>query len=233
MSTILRPGHSYPLGATVCQQGSERGVNFSVYSKNSTGLELLLFDGVNDARPARVMPLARALHRTFHYWHVFVPGLEAGQVYAYRVSGPMEPEAGHRFDPEKILLDPYGRLVAVPEQYQRSTATGPGDNGPYSMKSVVTDMSRYDWQDDRPPRHPFTSTIIYELHVSGFTKHPNAKVAPELRGTYAGMIEKIPYLQRSPTGSDLVFGFHHDLFDRFQSASILGRFGFPPLGTPN
>jgi isoamylase len=195
MSTILRPGHTYPLGATICQQGREQGVNFSVYSKNSTGLELLLYEGVDDARPARVMRLARELHRTFHYWHVFVPGLEAGQVYAYRMNGPMMPEEGHRFDPEKILLDPYGRSVAVPEQYQRSAATGPGDNGPYGMKSVVTDMSLYDWQDDRPPQHPFASTIIYELHVGGFTKHSNAKVAPELRGTYAGMIEKIPYLQ--------------------------------------
>ncbi len=195
MSTILGPGHSYPLGATICQQGGAQGVNFSVYSKNSTGLELLLFECVNDARPTRAMTLSRELHRTFHYWHVFVPGLQAGQVYAYRVSGPMAPEAGHRFDPEKILLDPYGRSVAVPEQYQRSAAIGPGDNGPYSMKSVVTDVSRYDWQDDRPPQHPFASTVIYELHVGGFTKHPNSKVTPELRGTYVGMIEKIPYLQ--------------------------------------
>ena len=194
MFVTPQPGQSFPLGATVCQQGGVQGVNFSVYSKNGSGLELLLFEDVDQGHPDRIIPLSRDVHRTFHYWHVFVPGLLAGQVYAYRVEGPALPEVGHRFDPSKILLDPYGRAIAVPECFERNAAIGPGDNAKYGMKSVVTDVSQYDWQNDAHPEHPFAGTVIYECHLAGFTKNPNSGVAPERRGTFAGMIEKIPYL---------------------------------------
>ena len=188
---MIGPGKSYPLGATVYPDG----VNFSVYSKSSTALELLLFDHVEDPRPARVITLDSKAHRTFHYWHVFVAGLKPGQVYGYRVHGPFEPEEGHRFDPTKVLLDPYGRAVAVPASYGRQAASGPGPNTKSAMKSVVVDTGTYDWEGDAPLKHPFTRTVIYEMHVGGFTRHPSAGVAPERRGTYSGLIEKIPYLQ--------------------------------------
>ncbi len=101
------PGRSFPLGATI----SPKGVNFSLYSRGSTRVELLLFDSADDAKPAEVIPLDPRKNRTFHYWHVFVPGLQAGQIYAYRVHGPFAPEKGLRFDPAKVLLDPYGKAV--------------------------------------------------------------------------------------------------------------------------
>src|SRR5271157_4942297 len=112
-------GSSAPLGATV----TPTGVNFSVFSKGATLIELILFDDENDARPARIIPLDASRHRTYHYWHAFVRGLKPGQVYAYRAHGPFAPEQGYRFDGEKVLLDPYGLAVAVPEAYQR-TRTG-------------------------------------------------------------------------------------------------------------
>ena len=87
--------------------------------------------------------------------------------------------------------------MATPTNYDRDVANQPGDNTAQAMKSVIVDLSRYDWEGDRPLRHSFNSTVIYELHVAGFTRHPNSGVDPELRGTYAGLIEKIPYFARS------------------------------------
>jgi len=184
-------GSSAPLGATV----TDGGVNFSVFSKHAASIELLLFDDGNAGRPAKVIPLDPDRHRTYHYWHAFVPGLRPGQVYAYRAHGPFAPERGLRFDGEKVLLDPYGLAVAVPETYSRRSASGPGDNASSAMRSVVADPGRYDWEGDVPLRRPFAETIIYELHVGGFTRHPGSGVPPAERGTYAGLIEKIPYLQ--------------------------------------
>lgn len=182
-------GTSAPLGATV----GPDGVNFSVFSKHATGVELLLFDRADDAAPARVVPVDG---RTYHYRHTFVPGVGPGQIYGYRVQGPFVPALGLRFDGEKLLLDPYGRGVAVPDGYDRGAGARPGDNTATAMKSVVVDPSAYDWQGDRRPGRPFAETIVYEMHVRGFTAHPSAGVAPERRGTYAGLVEKIPYLQR-------------------------------------
>src|SRR5882672_3010903 len=187
----IESGATAPLGATVRPDG----VNFSVFSKNATLVELLLFDDGNAYEPSRIIPLDTAAHRTYHYWHSFVPGLKPGQVYAYRARGPFAPERGLRFDREKLLLDPYGLVVAVPQAYDRTAARRPGDNTPVAMKSVVADPSPYDWEGDAPLRRPFAETLIYELHVRGFTQHPSSDVARETRGTYAGLIEKIPYLK--------------------------------------
>ena len=114
MSDRLQKGSCSPLGATP----SDDGVNFSVFSKHATGVQLLLFDRVDDPRPARIIRLDPAVNRTYHYWHVFVPGIRPGQLYGYRVEGPFDPAAGMRFDPAKVLMDPYGRGVAVPETYR-------------------------------------------------------------------------------------------------------------------
>jgi isoamylase len=184
-------GRPAPLGATT----SSGGVNFSVFSQDATLVELLLFDTANDSEPSRVVPLDPERHRTYHYWHAFVPGLLPGQVYAYRARGPFAPERGLRFDGEKVLLDPYGLAVAVPEKYDRNAACGAGDNTAFAMKSVVADPFRYDWEQDLPLYRPCTETIIYELHVRGFTGHPSSGVRGTRAGTYAGLIEKIPYLQ--------------------------------------
>jgi glycogen operon protein len=187
----IAPGRSFPLGATLV----EGGVNFCVFSREARTVELLLFDDAGEAAPADVVRLQAPAHRTYHYWHVFVAGLRPGQVYAYRAIGPFEPARGLRFDPEKVLLDPYGRAVVVPDGYDRGAASRPGDNAKMAMRSVVVDPDAYDWEGDVPLRRPFATTVIYEMHVAGFTRHPSSGVEPRARGTYHGMIEKIPYLQ--------------------------------------
>ena len=187
----LPEGRNSPLGATP----SPEGVNFSLFSRHAAAVELLLFDHVDDDRPARVVRIDPTTHRTYHYWHVLVPGLNAGQIYGYRVEGPSEPAKGLRFDSGKVLLDPYGRSVVVPRSYSRAAAGRPGDNCGTAMKSVVVDPSKYDWEGDSPLRRPSSRTIVYEMHVRGFTQHPSSGVAESRRGTFAGLIEKIPYLQ--------------------------------------
>ena len=189
-SALRSQGASSPLGATV----TEEGVNFSLYSRDAARLELLFFDQGDDPKPSQIVELDPVGHRTYHYWHVFVPGIRPGQLYGFRAHGLFEPARGMRFDPTKVLLDPYGRGVVVPKQYSRVTASQHGDNAATAMKSVVVDPSTYDWEGDAPLKRPSTRTIIYEMHVRGFTRHPSSGIAVEKRGTYAGLIEKIPYL---------------------------------------
>ena len=191
MTNACAPGKSFPLGATLTAEG----VNFSLYSKNASHVELLFFDAVDAERPSRVITLDRQRHRTYHYWHAFVPRCTPGQSTDIASTGRCEPARGLRFDPQKVLLDPYGRAVAVPDAYDRNAAARPGDNAAQAMKSVVADPASYDWEGDRPLRHPYAQTVIYEMHLAGFTRHPNSGVAASKRGTYAGLIEKIPYLQ--------------------------------------
>jgi glycogen operon protein len=188
MISDLRRGRSAPLGASV--QGD--GVNFSVFSKNATGVELLLFDREDASRPSRSIALDPERNRTYHYWHVFVPGIGPGQIYGYRAHGPFQPEEGLRFDPRHLLLDPYGLAVAGPHGHRRDR---PGEDTGPAMKSVVADPRAYDWEGDVPLQRPCVQTVIYELHVRGFTRHPSSGVAADRAGTYAGLIEKIPYLQ--------------------------------------
>jgi isoamylase len=187
-AAVARPA---PIGATV----TGGGVNFSLFSRTATGVELLLFDREDDHRPARVVPFDPAADRAYHYWHTFVPGLGPGQLYGYRVYGPNDPANGQRFDPAKVLLDPYGRGLVVPKGYTREAARLPGDNCATAMKSVVVDPAAYDWEGDLPLRRPSARTVIYEMHVRGFTRHSNSGLSDEVRGTYAGLIEKIPYLK--------------------------------------
>lgn len=192
MSFNISPGRSFPLGATV----SPEGVNFCVYSATCSGLELLLFDAASASQPSHTIAFDPKHHRSVHYWHLFVPGLRAGQIYAYRAYGDFAPERGLRFNPDKVLLDPYAKAIVGWETYRRTAAIQPGDNTAYALKCVVVDSSIYDWENDIPLQVPYAKSIIYELHVGGFTRHPSSGVAAEKRGTYAGLIEKIPYLKQ-------------------------------------
>jgi isoamylase len=203
-------GRSYPLGA----MSFPDGVNFSVFSRGASAVELLLFDREDDARPTRVIPIDPAANRTYHYWHVFVSGVRPGQIYGYRVHGSWDPANGMRFDPTKVLLDPYGRSVVIPKNYSREAARLEGDNAATAMKSVVVDPHAYDWEGDTLLHRPSSRTIIYEMHVRGFTRHPSSGVADKLRGTYAGLIEKIPYLQQlGITAIELLPVFQFDAQD--------------------
>jgi glycogen operon protein len=182
------PGNRYPAGATP----SPEGVNFSIYSRHASHVELLLFEHADDLQPFQVIPLEVRTHRTFFFWHVFVIDLPVGTHYAWRIDGPDDVhQSGFRFDRDKVLLDPWTRGV-TDSLWQRAAAAVPGSNMATSMRSVVQSCE-YDWEDDetlgciRPEK-----TIIYEMHVGGFTRHTNSGVSQP--GTFLGVIEKLPYL---------------------------------------
>jgi isoamylase len=226
MAVPLRtqPGRSAPLGSTV----NPEGANFSVFSKSSTHLELLFFDRVDDGKPSAVIPLDRVSNRSYHYWHVFVPGIQPGQIYGYRAFGPFKPDRGLRFDPDKVLIDPYAKAMAVPDGYSRIAASTAGDNCATAMKSVVADPSVYDWEGDSPLKRPFGQTVIYEMHVRGFTRHRSSGLPAETRGTYRGLIDKIPYLKDlGITAVELLPVFQFDQQDAPEG--LVNYWGYSPV----
>ncbi|MFN0069973.1 MAG: glycogen debranching protein GlgX [Chloroflexota bacterium] len=182
------PGRQHPLGATV----DTTGVNFALFSEHATGVDLLLFDEHDSAEPVQTITLDPRTNKDFHFWHAYVKGLPAGWHYAYRVSGPWAPEQGHRFNPSKVLIDPYA-LGNTDNLWDRVAACGPDDNLSTSMRSVVIDPKGFDWEGDLPLNRPMSETVIYEMHVRGFTKHASSDVKQP--GTFLGVAEKIPYLQ--------------------------------------
>ena len=141
----MKQGKPYPLGPTL----TDDGVNFSIFSAHAKAMHLLLFDSEDASRASRVISLDPERNRTGHYWHIQVPNISSGQVYAYRADGPIAPEYGYRFDPEKVLLDPYGKAVCT-SRYRRAAAIKRGDNEAFSMRSVIADLDRYDWEGDQP-----------------------------------------------------------------------------------
>ncbi len=183
------PGRAYPLGATV--EGD--GVNFSLFTKNGTTVELLLFDRYDDPQPAHIISLDPQHNKTFYYWHVLVHGIRPGQIYGYRVAGPYRPRDGQRFNYAKVLLDPYARCVTYGDNWSRQEAKGFNTNYASAMKAQVVDTQDFDWEGDQPLGLSYCDMVIYEMHVRGFTQHPSSGVA--CPGTFAGVIEKIPYLQ--------------------------------------
>ena len=188
------PGKSYPLGAT----WDGKGVNFALFSENATKVELCLFDSVNARAPSEciVMP-----EYSDQVWHAYLPEALPGQLYGYRVHGPYEPTQGHRFNANKIVLDPYAKSIARDVRWadedfayrlgdaQEDLSFDERDNAAFAPLGAVIDPS-FTWGDDRPPRTPWHKTIIYELHVKGFTmRHP--EVPEALRGTYAGLASEL------------------------------------------
>jgi len=184
----VEKGSPHPLGATVTPEG----VNFSLFSENAAGVELLLFASPDAAQPGETIKLDPSVNKTFHFWHVFVGGLGAGAYYAYRVDGPAGPSTGHRFNRNKVLIDPYARANAN-NLWQRVAACGPDDNAAESMRSIAIDTSGYDWEGDRPLNKPTEDAVVYEMHARGFTRSPSSGVRNP--GTFDGIVEKIPYLK--------------------------------------
>src|SRR3954452_20372520 len=223
MAHAVAAGRSAPLGATV----GGGGVNFSVFARRAELIELLLYDEVDAAKPAQVIPLDPLRHRTYHYWHAFVPDLAPGQLYGYRARGPEASRDALRFDGDKVLLDPYGLAVAVPSGYSRDAASRPGDNSASAMKSVVADPGRYDWEGDVVIRRPWAETVIYEMHVAGFTRHPSSGVESAKRGTYAGLVEKVPSLRDlGVTAVELLPVFQ---FDPIHAPNGVNYWGYQPI----
>jgi isoamylase len=219
----VKPGKPFPLGATVTADG----VNFSIFSSRARAMHLLLFDDEDAKTASRVIELPPETNLTAHYWHVEVPGIGAGQIYAYRADGPYVPGAGSRFDGDKVLLDPYGKAVCA-KHYDRTVSSQRGDNEAFSMRSVVVDLGSYDWEGDQPLSIPFQQTVIYELHVRGFTRHPNSGVTENKRGTYAGLIEKIPYLKElGITAVELMPIFQFDPHDAPEG--LVNYWGYSPI----
>jgi glycogen operon protein len=214
----------YPLGPTITSEGT----NFSVFSASATRIELVLFDEAEDSRPSHVIGLDPVLDRTSHYWHIFLPGIRSGQLYGYRADGPNDPAYGQRFDSQKVLIDPYGKSVSVGQNYDRAAACKPGDNAATCMKSVLADLSTFDWEGDQPLYRPFRRSVIYEMHVAGFTRHPNSGVTPANRGTYLGVVEKIPYLQElGITAIELLPVYQFDAGDA--SPKVSNYWGYDPI----
>jgi isoamylase len=223
----IEKGSSHPLGATP----DKDGVNFSLFSGNATAVELLLFREHDDLNPFQVIQLEPHVNKTFHFWHCYVRGLGPGTHYAYRVDGPSDMNAGHRFNSRKVLIDPYAK-GNTNSLWKRVDACGPEDNVASSMRSVVIDSSVYDWEGDQPLNRPMEDTIIYELHASGFTKSPSSGVTRP--GTFSGIIEKIPYLKElGVTAVELLPVFDFDETDvlRVVDGKPLGNFwGYSTMG---
>ncbi|MEJ2455136.1 MAG: glycogen debranching protein GlgX [Candidatus Thiodiazotropha sp.] len=183
------PGVRYPPGA----KPDADGVNFSAFSRHATRVQLLLFEADNSTMPFQIIELDPEVNRTFFVWHVYVEGLRPGIWYVWRMDGPGDTEhTGHRFDRDKHLLDPWARAVSD-RLWDRKAASHPGDNGHAAMRSLVV-ADDYDWEGDEPLTIRTENSVIYELHVGGFTRHPSASVRHP--GTFAALIEKIPYLQQ-------------------------------------
>jgi isoamylase len=171
MAYEIEPGRTHPLGATPDAQG----INFSIYSDSASKVELLLFEKHDDLEPMHVILLDPAKHRTFCFWHAYVRWLSPGIYYAFKVDGPRNLHEGHRFNPNKVLIDPYAKGVST-ALWVRTDACGDKDNVSKSMRAAVIDVTDYDWEGDRPLKRSMNETIIYEMHVGGFTKSTTSKV---------------------------------------------------------
>ncbi|MEL6158888.1 MAG: glycogen debranching protein GlgX [Cyanobacteria bacterium J06623_5] len=237
MTVEVWPGCSHPLGAT----WQENGTNFALFSENATGVILCLFD---ESGHETQVPLPQV---TNYVWHGFLPGVKPGQQYGFRVEGPYEPKQGHRFNPHKLLIDPYAKaltgdirfgpaLFSFPMDHfadrDRDLDFSELDSATAMPKAVVTETS-FDWQGDRHPNITWDQTIIYEVHVRGFTRQ-NPKIPAELRGTYAGMAHPaaIAHLKSlGITAVELLPVHHYNVYPgHLVTAGLRNYWGYDSLG---
>ncbi len=216
MEITVLPGKPYPLGAK--WDGS--GTNFALYSEHAEGVDLCFFD--EDGKQAETIPLEEC---TAFVWHGYLPGVEPGQRYGYRVHGPWDPANGQRFNPAKLLVDPYAQAVSGYVEWDQSIFpyTFGGENADLNKndedsaarmpKCVVVDP-QFDWENDRALRIPLADSIIYEIHVKGFS-YTNPDIPKELRGTYAGLAHpaSIEYLKRLGITAVELLPVHHFIND--------------------
>ncbi len=213
------PGQPYPLGAT----WTGLGVNFAIFSAHATRVELCLFDSANAAAPSTCVLLPE---HTDMVWHGYLPDVRPGQLYGFRVHGPYEPRAGHRFNPSKVVLDPYAKAIGRVVQWDDSNfgyrigdeasdlSFDDRDNAAFAPLASVIDPA-FTWGDDRPPRTPWHKTIIYEMHVKGFSQLSRAIPAAQ-RGTYEALTSEaaIEHLQRLGVTAVELMPVHHHSYDR-------------------
>jgi glycogen operon protein len=234
-----RPGRTAPLGATWTPDAT----TFAVFSAHATSLELCLFDAAADAVPARRLPLVRGADGV---WHVTIPGVRPGQLYGYRAHGPYDPAQGHRFNPAKLLLDPYARALSGPIRWRPEMASHPDaavataapdppadprDSGGAMPKCVVLDPA-YDWGGDRRLETPWDRTVIYECHVKGMTMlHPG--VPPALRGTYLGLCSDpiLEHLTSLHVTAVELMPVHQEASEpRLHRLGLVNYWGYSPIG---
>jgi len=229
------PGRPFPLGAT----WDGHGTNFALFSENAAEVTLCLFDGEGHAEQIPVV------ERTAHIWHCYLPGIHAGQCYGYRVDGAYDPSDGHRFNPSKLLIDPYAKAIEGPVRWDAANVlpyTPDGtehadlepddeDDAEAIPKSIVVDEG-FDWEGDTPPRTPWNETVIYETHVKGYTMlHP--AVREDLRGTYAGLAseEALGYLQRLGVTALELLPIHHIADESFlHERGLTNYWGYSSIG---
>jgi len=187
-------GSPSPLGA--CWHRASQSWNFALYSKHATEVTLLLYGDDDYCLPLYEIAHDYRVNKSGRVWHCRVPAarIPGARYYAYRVDGPREPENGFRFDPAKILLDPYARAVFFPPAFDREAARRPGSNAGRAPLGVMGPIPANGVADEQQPRHT-SDTVIYEMHVKGFTCRPNSGVRADRRGTFAGVVDKIPYLK--------------------------------------
>lgn len=225
----VEAGRSHPLGAVP----DADGINFSLYAGDATGVTLLLFDSADSPKPIETIELDPVVNKTFQLWHAYVRGATPGLHYAYRVNGPQDlTGSGHRYNSHKVLVDPYTRGLTK-NLWNRARACDADDNLDCSMRGVVIDIGAYDWEGDQPLNRPMSQTVIYELHVGGFTKSSSS--GAKNPGTFAGILEKIPYLRElGVTAVELmpIFAFDHSGVDRVgPDGTVLSDYwGYNPLG---
>ncbi len=234
MDIQVWPGAPFPLGAT----WDGTGVNFALFSENASGVELCLFDS-----PTGPEQRIRVAEMTDHIWHCYLPGIKPGQLYGYRVHGEFDPKNGHRFNPNKLLIDPYAKAISSTIEWsdamfgyevghaEEDLRQSGSDSAAFVPKSVVIDPN-FDWEGDQPPKIPYHRTIIYETHVKGFTKqHPD--IPAELRGTYAGIGHPvtIAYLKELGITAIELMPVHHFITDRhLQDKGLTNYWGYNSIG---
>jgi isoamylase len=228
------PGRPFPLGPAC----DDEGTNFSVFSENAEAVELCLFDGDVETR----IPVAS---RTAFNWHCYVPGVGPGQRYGYRVHGPYDPAAGHRFNPAKLLIDPYAKAIEGPVLWERGNThpyplspaedadlkLDPSDDAAAVPKSIVVDPT-FDWEGDMRLDIPWHETVIYETHVKGFTRL-NERVREDLRGTYAGLASEaaIAYLRELGVTAVELLPVHHIIDEAFLvDRGLTNYWGYSSIG---
>jgi glycogen operon protein len=228
------PGSPYPLGAT----WNGEGVNFALYADNATAVELCLFDSPK-GQPETIK--IKIKERTHHIWHVFLPDARPGQLYGYRVHGSYSPEEGHRYNPNKLLIDPYSKAISGTIDWDDSLfgykvgeddlSMSDLDSAPFIPKSIVID-SGFDWENDRLPKIPYHKSIIYETHVKGFTKlHPD--IPENIRGTYAGIAHPVcvAYLKKLGITAVELMPVHHFVADRhLVEKGLTNYWGYNTIG---
>ena len=230
------PGKPYPLGAV----WDGHGTNFALFSENAEGVELCLFSEPQDAEASTRIQLRESTHTI---WHTYLPDVRPGQLYAYRVRGPYAPAQGHRFNPAKLLTDPYAKAITGRVHWsdalfgfgagdpEQDSSCDPWDDAGFMPKCVVVDES-FPWGDDRPLRIPWNRTVIYESHVRGLTAlHPD--VPEELRGTYLGLASEpvIEHLQALGVTAIELLPVHHSVSDRrLEEMRLTNYWGYNTLG---